>query len=209
MNTSTSSKQKHIHRVASQRILCRTPVSAIGTHNDGTNGFRSFYRTPRYCEPLGYRFESDGGRTEEREGPQSVEGNSCDGRSGQTIARVLLSSHGRLPIYLGVLSATRNHRGTGESSGLFRESASHSERHATNCPWTFPVSYTNPSAILINRESASLGCNVPLGRHRGARPNLVASYMTKVQLTSGSYATVDDAFVYDQILNPTMHATAG
>jgi cytochrome c oxidase subunit 2 len=33
--------------------------------------------------------------------------------------------------------------------------------------------------------------------------------MTKVQLTSGSYATVDDAFVYDQILNPTMHATAG
>jgi cytochrome c oxidase subunit 2 len=33
--------------------------------------------------------------------------------------------------------------------------------------------------------------------------------MTKVHLTTGSYATVDDAFLRDSILNPTMHTTAG
>ena len=72
------------------------------------------------------------------------------------------------------------------------------------------MSYTTPKAILIKRESASLGCNASHSGDTGARgPNLAAAYMTKVQLTSGSYATVDDAFLRDSILNPTMHTTAG
>jgi cytochrome c oxidase subunit 2 len=33
--------------------------------------------------------------------------------------------------------------------------------------------------------------------------------MTTVQLTNGSYARVDNAFLRDSILNPTMHTTAG
>jgi cytochrome c oxidase subunit 2 len=49
----------------------------------------------------------------------------------------------------------------------------------------------------------------PLGRCLGAGPNLAAAYMTKVQLTNGLYARVDDAFLRDSILSPTMHTTAG
>jgi cytochrome c oxidase subunit 2 len=72
------------------------------------------------------------------------------------------------------------------------------------------VSYTTPKAILIKRESASLGCNAFHSGDASARgPNLAAAYMTKVQLTNGSYARVDDAFLRDSILNPTMHTTAG
>jgi cytochrome c oxidase subunit 2 len=60
------------------------------------------------------------------------------------------------------------------------------------------------------RLFASMGCNACHSGDASARgPNLAAAYMTKVQLTSGSYATVDDAFLRDSILNPTMHTTAG
>src|SRR5271168_4714906 len=60
------------------------------------------------------------------------------------------------------------------------------------------------------RLFASLGCNACHSGEASARgPNLAASYMTKVPLTNGGYATVDDAFLRDSILNPTMHTTAG
>jgi hypothetical protein len=74
----------------------------------------------------------------------------------------------------------------------------------------FSLSYTTPKAILIKRESASPGCNAIHSGDASARgPNLAAAYMTKVQLTNGSYARMDDAFLRDSILNPTMHTTAG
>jgi cytochrome c oxidase subunit 2 len=72
------------------------------------------------------------------------------------------------------------------------------------------VSYTTRKAILIKRESASLGCNAFHSGDASARgPNLAAAYMTTVPLTNGSYGRVDDAFLRDSILNPTMHRTAG
>jgi cytochrome c oxidase subunit 2 len=71
------------------------------------------------------------------------------------------------------------------------------------------VSYTTPKAILIKMESASLGCNAFHSGDASARgPNLAAAYMTTVQLTNGSYARVDDAFLRDSILIPAMHTTA-
>jgi cytochrome c oxidase subunit II len=74
----------------------------------------------------------------------------------------------------------------------------------------FSLSYTTPKAILIKRESASPGCNAIHSGDASARgPNLAAAYMTKVQLTNGSYARMDDAFLRDSILNPTTHTTAG
>jgi len=71
---------------------------------------------------------------------------------------------------------------------------------------------TSGMSLAQNGERlfASMGCNACHSGDPSARgPNLAAAYMTKVQLTSGSYATVDDAFLRDSILNPTMHTTAG
>jgi len=76
--------------------------------------------------------------------------------------------------------------------------------------WT--ESSTSGMSLAQNGERlfASLGCNACHSGNASARgPNLAAAYMTKVQLTSGSYATVDEAFLRDSILNPTMHTTAG
>jgi cytochrome c oxidase subunit 2 len=64
--------------------------------------------------------------------------------------------------------------------------------------------------ILIERESAGMGGNACHSGNAGARgPNLAEAYSTRVQLTNGSYAMVDDAFLRDSILNPTMHTTVG
>src|SRR5208283_1182241 len=71
---------------------------------------------------------------------------------------------------------------------------------------------TSGMSLAQNGERlfASLGCNACHSGNAGARgPNLAESYATKVQLTNGSYAMVDDAFLRDSILNPTMHTTAG
>jgi cytochrome c oxidase subunit 2 len=76
--------------------------------------------------------------------------------------------------------------------------------------WT--AGSTSGASLAQNGERlyASLGCN---GCHSGeadARgPNLAAVYGAKLQLTSGSYVTVDDAFLRDTILNPSMHVTSG
>src|SRR5205807_5283955 len=67
----------------------------------------------------------------------------------------------------------------------------------------FSVSYTTSKAIR-------LGCNAFHSGDDSARdPNLAAAYITKVQLTHGSVARVDDALKRDSILNPTMRTTAG
>ena len=47
------------------------------------------------------------------------------------------------------------------------------------------------------------------GNARARGPNLAEAYSTRVQLTNGSYAMVDYAFLRDSILNPTMHTTVG
>jgi cytochrome c oxidase subunit 2 len=74
----------------------------------------------------------------------------------------------------------------------------------------FSLSYTTAKAFLIKRECASPGCKAIHSGDASARgPNLAAAYMTKVQLRNGSYARMDDAFLRDSILNPTMHTTAG
>jgi len=76
--------------------------------------------------------------------------------------------------------------------------------------WT--AESTSGASLAQNGERlyASLGCN---GCHSGqadARgPNLAAVYGAKLQLASGSYVTVDDAFLRDTILNPSMHVTSG
>ena len=71
---------------------------------------------------------------------------------------------------------------------------------------------TSGMSLAQNGERlfASLGCNACHSGDAGARgPNLAQAYNSRVQLTSGSYAVVDDAFLRDSILNPTMHMTAG
>jgi cytochrome c oxidase subunit 2 len=76
--------------------------------------------------------------------------------------------------------------------------------------WT--AGSTSGMSLAQNGERlfASLGCNSCHSGNAGARgPNLAEVYASRVQLASGSYATVDDAFLRDSILNPTMHVTAG
>lgn len=76
--------------------------------------------------------------------------------------------------------------------------------------WT--AGSTSGMSLAQNGERlfASLGC---ASCHNGAAdargPNLAASYAGRVQLSNGSSATVDDAFLRDAILNPTMHTMAG
>jgi cytochrome c oxidase subunit 2 len=76
--------------------------------------------------------------------------------------------------------------------------------------WT--AGSTSGMSLAQNGERlfASLGCNSCHSGSAEARgPNLAAVYSSKVQLVNGSYAFVDDAFLRDSILNPTMHVTAG
>src|ERR1700760_3698813 len=67
---------------------------------------------------------------------------------------------------------------------------------------------TSGTSLAQNGERlfASLGCNAcHTGEANRRGPNLAAAYGTKVQLTNGSNVTVDDAFLRDSILNPSMH----
>lgn len=76
--------------------------------------------------------------------------------------------------------------------------------------WT--AGSTSGSSLAQNGERlfASLGCN---SCHSGAAdahgPNLAQIYGGKLQMANGSFVTVDDAFLRDTILNPTMHQVAG
>src|SRR5271156_3378125 len=71
---------------------------------------------------------------------------------------------------------------------------------------------TSGSSLAQNGERlfASLGCNsCHSGQPEARGPNLAAVYGARLQLANGSYVTVDDAFLRDTILNPSMHVTAG
>jgi cytochrome c oxidase subunit II len=76
--------------------------------------------------------------------------------------------------------------------------------------WT--AGSTSGMSLAQNGERlfASLGCNSCHSGNAAARgPNLAQAYGAKVQMANGSYAMIDDAFLRDSILNPTMHVTAG
>ena len=76
--------------------------------------------------------------------------------------------------------------------------------------WT--AGSTSGTSLAQNGERlfASLGCNSCHSGLADARgPNLAQVYGAKLQLASGSYVTVDDAFLRDTILNPSMHVTSG
>lgn len=56
----------------------------------------------------------------------------------------------------------------------------------------------------------SLGCNsCHSGNANAHGPNLAQSYGSKIQMANGSTVVVDDAFLRDSILNPTMHQIQG
>ena len=76
--------------------------------------------------------------------------------------------------------------------------------------WT--AGSTSGASLAQNGERlyASLGCNAcHSGQPEARGPNLAAVYGARLQLASGSYVTVDDAFLRDTILNPSMHVTVG
>ena len=76
--------------------------------------------------------------------------------------------------------------------------------------WT--AGSTSGMSLAQNGERlfASLGCNTCHSGDAAARgPNLAQVYASKVALANGSSAFVDDAFLRDSILNPSMHVTAG
>ncbi|GGH03492.1 cytochrome c oxidase subunit II [Silvibacterium dinghuense] len=76
--------------------------------------------------------------------------------------------------------------------------------------WT--AGSTSGMSLAQNGERlfASLGCNSCHSGDAAARgPNLAQVYGAKLPLSGGGYAMVDDAFLRDSILNPTMHQTAG
>ena len=71
---------------------------------------------------------------------------------------------------------------------------------------------TSGTSLAQNGERlfATLGCNACHSGNATARgPNLADAYGSRVQLANGSYETVDDAFLRDSILNPSMHVTSG
>ena len=71
---------------------------------------------------------------------------------------------------------------------------------------------TSGTSLAQNGERlfASLGCNSCHNNTPNAHgPNLARIVGSRVQLQNGSWVTVDDAFVRDVILNPTMHHVAG
>lgn len=71
---------------------------------------------------------------------------------------------------------------------------------------------TSGTSLAQNGERlfAALGCNACHSGNATARgPNLAGAYGSRVQLANGSYETMDDAFLRDSILNPSMHVAAG
>ena len=71
---------------------------------------------------------------------------------------------------------------------------------------------TSGSSLAQNGERlfASLGCNsCHSGNANAHGPNLAESYGSKIQMANGSTVMVDDAFLRDSILNPTMHQIQG
>src|SRR5271170_4451871 len=76
--------------------------------------------------------------------------------------------------------------------------------------WT--AGSTSGASLAQNGERlyASLGCNACHSGSAAARgPNLAGVYGAKLQLTNGGSVIVDDAFLRDTILNPSMHTTSG
>src|ERR1700724_4825522 len=73
-------------------------------------------------------------------------------------------------------------------------------------------SSTSGMSLAQNGERlfASLRCNSCHSGSAAARgPNLAGVYGSKLQLTSGSQVLVNDAYLRDEILNPSQHVTAG
>lgn len=71
---------------------------------------------------------------------------------------------------------------------------------------------TSGNSLAQNGERlfASLGCNSCHNSTPNAHgPNLAKIYGSRLQLSNGEFATVDDAFLRDTILNPTLHQVAG
>ena len=71
---------------------------------------------------------------------------------------------------------------------------------------------TSGQSLAQNGERlfASLGCNSCHNSGPNAHgPNLAGIYGAHLQLKNGQFVTVDDAFLRDTILNPTMHEVAG
>lgn len=71
---------------------------------------------------------------------------------------------------------------------------------------------TSGSSLAQNGERLfeSLGCNsCHSGNANAHGPNLAQSYGSKIQMADGSTVVVDDAFLRDSILNPTMHQIQG
>ncbi len=76
--------------------------------------------------------------------------------------------------------------------------------------WT--AGSTSGASLAQNGERlfASLGCgSCHSGNADSHGPGLAQVYGSKLQMANGSFVTVDDAFLRDTILNPTMHQVAG
>jgi len=76
--------------------------------------------------------------------------------------------------------------------------------------WT--AGSTSGASLAQNGERlfASLGCaSCHSGSPDSHGPSLAQVYGNKLQMSNGSFVTVDDAFLRDTILNPTMHQVAG
>ncbi len=76
--------------------------------------------------------------------------------------------------------------------------------------WT--AGSTSGASLSQNGERlfASLGCgSCHSGNANAHGPTLAEVYGSKLQMANGSIVTVDDAFLRDTILNPTMHQVAG
>jgi len=76
--------------------------------------------------------------------------------------------------------------------------------------WT--AGSTSGASLSQNGERlfASLGCaSCHSGKADSHGPSLAEVYGSKLQMANGSFVTVDDAFLRDTILNPTMHQVAG
>jgi cytochrome c oxidase subunit 2 len=76
--------------------------------------------------------------------------------------------------------------------------------------WT--AGSTSGTSLAQNGERlfAALGCNsCHNGTPNAHGPSLAGAAGSRIQLVNGSFATVDDAFIRDSILNPTMHQVAG
>jgi cytochrome c oxidase subunit 2 len=76
--------------------------------------------------------------------------------------------------------------------------------------WT--AGSTSGASLAQNGERlfASLGCgSCHSGTADSHGPSLAQVYGNKLQMANGSFVTVDDAFLRDTILNPTMHQVAG